>query len=248
MLIQSTGGKVYAVLAHNATYELGVLPTIQLVSTTVFLAVRCRFKALASDYFDPMLAPKQVLVGGIERSGNTLRGTVMLNTGFTLEKVGAGFPEIASEKLFKAVDGFLLALPGTEDAALFVHDKRNDFVKDFAQLVTSAIAPIYPAKDFSEVASLINAFDLGLFASKPQAPKSPFATLTGGKAMPVDTGAEVTKLIVGGDYEPEVPVETGVDKSEKVIDSPATAPEVSAKVHVLGSEKPKEPTGNNPDY
>jgi hypothetical protein len=232
MLVQSSSGKVYAILANNTAYELGIMPGLHVISTTVFLVARCRFKALASDHFDPMLVPKQVLVGGIERSENTLRGTVLLNTGFTLDKIGAGFPEIAATKLFKAADGFLLSLPGDPHAAVYINDKRDDFVKDFAQLVTSAIAPIYPAKDFSEVAPLINAFDLQMFAQKPQAPKSPFATLPGGK---VEDGAPVIKLpVIGGDLEPDAP-ETlptaGVDK-------PDTGLEVSAKVHVFGAEQP----------
>lgn len=241
MLVQSNGGKVYAILANNAGYELGVLPGIHLMSTTVFLVIRCRFKSLLTDYFDPMLAPKHVLVGGIERSENTLRGNVMLNTGFTLDKIGAGFPEIVATKLYHAADNFLLGQPGDPTVALYIPEKRDDFIKDFAQLVTSAIAPVYPAKDFSEVAPLTNAFDLQLFAAKPQAPKSPFAAVPGGKALPVDDGAAVVKLPLGGDDEPQPPGENPVDIASGGVDKPGTGPEVSAKVHVFGADKSREP-------
>lgn len=242
MLVQSGGGKVYAVLANNAAFELGLMPQLQIMSTTVFLAVRCRFKSLTTDYFDPMLAPKQVLVGGIERSENTLRGTVMLNTGFTLEKVGAGFADIVSQKLFTAADGFLLGLVGAADVSLTVLDKRDDFTKDFAQLVTSAIAPIFPPKDFSEADVLINAFDLMLFGQTAQAPKSPFAALPGGKAVPMDQGASVFKVApLGGDDEPPAPASADV-----TVDKPATGADTGAKVHILGSVTPRPTTEEIP--
>lgn len=245
MLIQSGGGKVYAVLANNAAFELSLMPQLLLQSTSVFLAVRCRYKALIENYFDPMKCPKQVLCGGIERSENTLRGTVMLNTGFTLDKIGAGFPTIVAEKLYHAADGFLLGLPGDEDAVLFDSNKRSDFVQDFAQLVLSAIAPVYPAKNFTHVPTLTNAFDLQIHAAKAETPASPFAALPGGKAT--EAPDLVTKVILGGDDEP---VLTSAEQAEQEkVDKPATGGEVSAKVHIFGSTTPpfkdtKEPVAD----
>lgn len=183
MLIQSGGGNVYAVLANNEDFELSVLPQLSVISTTVFLQVRCRYKSLKTEYFDPLLVPKRVLVGGIERSQNTLRGTVMLSTGFTLEKVGSGFPTIVSKRLFEAAVGFLIA----DDTNFFgecltAKNLRSDFITDFSQLVTSAIAPISPAKDFSDAPALLTAFDLAQYSETAGviSPKSGFQALPGG--------------------------------------------------------------------
>lgn len=193
MLVQSNGGKVYAILADNEFYELGVMPTLKIFSTSVFLSIRCRFKARQADVFNPMLVPKEVLVGGIERSTNTLRGTVMLHTGFTIEKVGSGFPQLMAEKLFAAAPGFLLK----DDCALKEADLRaEDFVKDFSTLVLDAISPIYPASDFSNAPDLVTPFDLQVFMETASAePTKPFSVVAG-----TDAGAKpnVTQFPLGG--------------------------------------------------
>lgn len=185
MLVQSGSGRVYAVIANNEGYELSLSPELTLISTSVFLTVRCRFKALQSEVFDPILVPKSVLVGGIERSGNTLRGTVMLNTGFTVEKLGSGFPEIVADKLHKASDGFLFS-PGWS-AAIYPKDKRGDFSKDFAQLVETQMGPFYPPKNFSDAPDLLTQFDLMMFANvSADAPESPFKVVSDAPASDQD--------------------------------------------------------------
>jgi len=213
MLVQSGGGKVYAIIANNSEYELGLLPTLAVHSTTVFLMVRCRFKSLQSDLFNPMLVPKAVLVGGIERSTNTLRGTVALNTGFTVEKIGTGFPQLMAEKLYSVADGFLLPHSAEQEAAaLYSSDKHPDFVKDFTQLVESAVALVFPAKDFSQVPPLLTIFDLSIHmeSAATKVPASPFAVHDGGKA---DEGPNVTKFPLGGETISGSDPQAGVDSS-----------------------------------
>ena len=222
MLTQSASGNVYAVIANDTSHELSLMPTVQVMSTTVFLVIRCRFKSLVADYFDPMLVPKTVLVGGIERSKNTLRGTVMLATGFTLEKIGSGFPALMADRLLAAAPGFLLPnSPEEEKAALYAPHIRSDFATDFAQLVNSAIEPVYPAKDFSGAEPLMTAFDLSIYAAGAGTAKSGFSALPGGK---VDPGANVKKVPIGGDDEPMMP--------EGVVAGPGT------KVHLFGKAPP----------
>jgi len=240
MLIQSGSGKVYAVLANNTEFELSLMPTLALQSTTVFLDLRCRYKSLLSDYFDPMLAPKQVLVGGIERSQNTLRGHMVLNTGFTLDKIGTGFPDIVAQKVYDTCAGFLIGTEADTQECLTVKDRRDDFTHDFAQLVTSAIAPVHPAKDFSGASPLMNPFDLMIYTQTTATqPKSPFAAVPGGKD---DTGAPVHTLVPkGGDFEPEAPntlEKQGIDSSAD------PEPILGDKVHVIGQapEEDSEPT------
>ena len=237
MLVQSGSGQVYAVLANNDEFELSIMPTMAMQSTTVFLSLRCRFKSLKTDYFNPMLVPKPILVGGIERSENTLRGTILLNSGFTVDKVGSGFPELMAKKLVKAAPEILLPLSSeTEKAALYLPNLREDFVEHFAQLVGSAIGMIYPAKDYSGVPALVNTFDAMIYMNQAaeNGPASPFAVVAGKDKE--DTGASVKKLtFVGGDDEP-APDQSGVDK-------PGAGTEGS-KVHLFGqapTETPAEP-------
>lgn len=162
MLIQSNGGKVYAVMAANADYEVAIMPGLHLVSTSVFLLLRLRYKSKNSPYFDPMLVPKCVLVGGIERSGNTLRGNLVLKTNFTINNVGKSFPALMAERLAHHGPQIILA----EDGCLTPEDMREDFEEDFAKLVESAISPIYPAKDFTGLPALSTPFDLALFVEE----------------------------------------------------------------------------------
>ena len=233
MLVQSGGNNVYAVLANTDEFELSIMPTLTIQSTTVILALRCRFKSLQTDYFDPMMVPKSVLVSGIERSKNTLRGTLMLNTGFTVEKVGSGFPDIVAKKLVSEVPGILLPISEEQEkAVLYINHLRDDFATDFAKLVTSVIAPISPAKNFSKVPALLSLFDMGIYmaAAAEHGPEVPFKVVP--EPEPAGTGASVKKLDVSGDYEPD-PEKIPVDNSEKAVDKPATGKEGS-KVHLLG--------------
>lgn len=216
MLVQSGGGKVYAILADNDEYEVGILPQLALQSTTVFLSLRLRFKSRKSDYFDPMLAPKWVMCGGIERSKNTLRGTIMMNTGFTLEKVGGGFPEIIAKRV--AENSLDTLLPGVapeetydqvEKVALYYSNIREDFVEDFGKLLSAAIEPVYPPKDFSQTPTLMTGFDfmMAVESAAEKQPSSAFQTLDGGKASDPnsDFGPGVTKFPFGNQ---------GVDKGD----------------------------------
>lgn len=199
MLVQSNGGKVYAVLANNADYELGVLPQLTFQSTTCFLALRCRYKALTQTILNPMLIPKEVLVGGIERSGNTLRGVVMLNTGITVSKVGPNFGTWCAERLVKAAAGFLM--PEDPDGFLSPKDLRTDFVGDFAQLLSSQVESIYPPKDFSQLPHLITAFDLEVYKDNLAAdPKAAFSVVATNESA---TTGNVEKVKFGKDVDSE---------------------------------------------
>lgn len=242
MLIQSGGGKVYAVIANDAHYELALMPTLALVSTTVFLTIRCRYKALQSEYFDPMLVPKPVLVGGIERSGNTLRGTVMLNTGFTPDKIGAGFAELVGTKLLDNAKGFLLGTGLAGDIPLDTQHIRSDFLADFGQLVWGAIAPIYPAKDFSGIKPLLTTFDLMLQQEHAGTAKTPLAAIPGG-AADLPSGFDqppVSKLALGDD-EPVPPAMIGDAPAPEGVDKGQAPPQAGAKVHILGAHSKTDP-------
>lgn len=251
MLVQSGGGKVYAIIANNDHFELGLLPQISLVSTTIFLAVRFRYKALKADVFDPMLVPKKVLVGGVERSKDTLRGTVMMASGFTIEKVGMGFPELVSKKLFAAMEDLMLPpeapsstwKEGAEEVCLYAHDRRDDFVTDFGQLLASAIEPIYPAKDFSKAPVLMNDFDMQLFMASAAAaqPPSPFTAMDGGKVEQPDT-ANVKKFPFGAPSPQDV-ADKGVDDPNiGGLDSDQTGPDADAKIKLFGSAPKQDAT------
>ena len=162
MLVQSGSGNVYAVLADTPEFELSVMPQMQFISTSIFLALRCRYKVKSATgepvQFDPMLVPKRVLAGGAERSSNTLRSVQYLNSGFTIEKVGSGFPELMATKIkLRCLAYYLIydegeAIPKTP--FLGVNNYRDDFMEDMPKLITQAIAPIYPPKDFSGVPDL----------------------------------------------------------------------------------------------
>lgn len=238
MLVQSGGGKVYAIIANNENFELGVLPTMQQVSTSIFLLLRLRFKSLQTDYFDPMLVPKAVLVSGIERSKNTLRSYYALNTGFTVEKVGAGFPELMAKKVLEHAPGTILGKThgSTEEVALYDDSIRDDFVQDFSQLVESAIAPIYPSKDFSDVPPMLMPFDLQIHMelATNKAPASPFAVHDGGKA-PQDA-PNVKKFPFGSQMEepaletaPAASEQEGVDEGSQagIVEGPVEEPETT---------------------
>jgi len=165
MLVQSGGGKVYAVLADNADFELAILPAMQIISTSVVLHLRCRYKIRTGDHFDPMLVPKRVLAGGVVRSGNTLRSAVVFNTGFTVEKAGKSFPALMATKVQKHALLHYLTYDAGETPGLntFLGPdcSRDDFQEDFAKLVEQAIGPIYPAKDFGPVPALLTVHDFG---------------------------------------------------------------------------------------
>ena len=167
MLVQSGSGKVYAVLADNPIYELAIMPNLQVISTSVFLMLRCRYKVRTQGaQFDPMLVPKRVLAGGIERSGNTLRSNAVLNTGFSIEKVGSGFPSLMAKKVYESAVAHYVTYDASEAPAaegfLTHHNLREDFHKDFAGLVESCIGPIYPAKDFTPVPLLTTQFNFAM--------------------------------------------------------------------------------------
>lgn len=254
MLVQSGGGKVYAVIANNEAHELALLPTLQLNSQTIFLLIRCRFKALKQDAFDPMLTPKTILVGGIERSANTLRGNVMMNTGFTMDKIGPSFPTLIAEKLQAAAPGFILPMSAEQEAAaVYAHEMRADFVKDFAQLVESALAPIYPPKDFSDCPVIATPYDMAMATENAKEKvKTGFEAVDGGKA---DQGAQVTKFPFGdpvdeaedeaaqpihdlAGYEenhPESDAVVNIPEKQGVDNPPEGAPTMGSKIKVLGS-------------
>lgn len=196
MLVQSSSGKVYAVLANNDEYELGVLPEFLQISTTVFLSLRCRYRALKSDTFNPLLVPKPVLVGGIERSKNTLRGVMVLNTGFSVNKIGKGFPEIAATKLVTEVhaQGILVGKP-EDGECLSTDDVRTDFVEHFAQLVESAIGPVFPPKDFSGCPDVMTPFDLHVFAQEAaETGTAPLSVIPDKASESESTMSNVTKI------------------------------------------------------
>lgn len=205
MLIQSNGGKVYAVLANNANHELAVLPGLTLMSTSIFLSLRCRFRSLAETYFDPMLVPKRMLVSGIERSEGTLRTTLYMNTGFSVEKVGAGFPNIVAKMVYENAHTLLLPHKETasEGLALYAEDRHPDFQTDFAKLVLPTLAPIYPPKDFSDVPVIVSEFDLMLHSQNvpEKGPASPFSVLDGkGAGSDADSqqpSADIHKMFFG---------------------------------------------------
>jgi hypothetical protein len=163
MLVQSGSGKVYAVLADNADFELAIMPVLQVISTTVVLALRCRYKARTDNHFNPMLVPKRVLAGGVDRSDNTLRSVAMFNTGFTVDKVGKSFPALMADKIETVALTHYLTYDQNETPAAnnFIGpmDLRQDFCEDFSKLIEQAISPIYPAKDLSSVPQLTTTHD-----------------------------------------------------------------------------------------
>lgn len=231
MLVQSGGGKVYAILADSADFEVGIMPTLHLASTTVMLTLRFRFKARTSEVLDPMLLPKKGLSSGIEQSKNTVRGTLIMSTGFTVEKLGLGSADIITEKAQAGLTDYILTPTGDESVPLSKANIRDDFVADFPQLVLSALAPIYPPKNFSKAPVTMSAFEFGLYMEgvSDATPDSPFQTVEGGK------GADVKKVnLKGGDDEPKKPLENeGVDKDTNV------QPMIDPKIKVFG-QAPKE--------
>lgn len=169
MLIQSGSGKVYAVLAKNEQYSLSLLPAMQVISTTVILVLRCRYVS-EKGVLDPMLVPKRVLAGGVERAENSLRSTSICNTGITVDKVGKSFPMLMAEKIKTAAGHYYLQFDEGEtppaDGFLTPDDLRHDFEESFAQLLENAISPIYPTKDFSTVPFLGSGYDFSMAMEK----------------------------------------------------------------------------------
>ena len=156
MLVQSKSGKVYAVIAHNSDFEISVMPMLVLVSTTVMVHCRFRFKDLKRAIYDPMNCPKLVLTGGVERSKDTLRGELMLNTGIKLELAPKAFPTVAGLMLQDAVIESLLG----DETGVWIHNVRTDFIQDFAKLLTAQWASMYPAKNYASLPRLMTATDL----------------------------------------------------------------------------------------
>lgn len=218
MFVQSGGGKVYAVLAQNPHYQLALLPTPTLVSTTVVVAVRCRYVDLGNKPLNPLLIPKTVLVGGIERSENTLRGTVMLNSGITVDKVGKGFSEITAKKLYDHAPGFLMS--DEKGSFLDVSDLRDDFVGDFTKLLDAQMGQFYPAKDLSNSPVLITGFDLSLHLDTLKSdPAAPFAVVS---ETPEVEDSNVEKVQFG----------------KPLDEAPSDGDAGSGKVKIIGAEEP----------
>jgi len=208
MIIQSGGGKIYAVLAKNKNFNLGILPQLTLVSTTIFLHLRCRYMDEKNTFFDPMLAPKQVLVAGdIERSKNTLRGFALLNTGVTIDKINKHFSTDAAKLLWEASKDYLVG-PGV---CVSNGDLRGDFVEDFAPLINAQIEVFYPPLDFTETVGLTNAFDLEQMKAA---------------AVPLQSGKGF-QVIDQGNAEDDNVVKIGFGDKNETVDKPT--PEVPEK-------------------
>lgn len=199
MLVQSGGGKVYAVLADNADFELAILPQLQIISTSVMLQLRCRYKIRTGPHFNPMMVPKRVLAGGVERSGDTLRSVAMFNTGFGIQKVGSSFPAIMAERVQKhALNHYLTYDEGeTPAASNFITSghARPDFMEDFPKLVEQAIGPIFPAKDFGNVPPLTTMHD---FSWHLENVNDAHAGLTAVPDEPKDDGATNVEKVTFG--------------------------------------------------
>lgn len=166
MFVQSNSGKVYAILADNEHYEIGILPGLRLISTSVVLYLRCRYRNRSGEPFDPMLAPKRVLAGGVERSEDTLRSTCIYNTGWTIEQVGKSFSPLMADKIQTAALSHFLMYDTNEaqPPANFINvmDVRDDFREDFGKLITQTISAIYPVKDLSGIPEFTTEFDFGV--------------------------------------------------------------------------------------
>lgn len=157
MIVQSGGNKLYAVLAMTEQYELGLLPILSNLNQHAIVSIRCRYKDKLNPYFDAMQVPKPVLLAGIERSKNTLRGMVHCNTQIPL----ASLTEKSAAKMATLVrdlaDGFLIG----EGSPLSASDIREDFVEDFAKLLAPQIEMQAPQKIGSKPA-LLTAMDLDM--------------------------------------------------------------------------------------
>lgn len=243
MLVQSNGGKVYAVLAQSGEHELGVMPTMQLASTTVLLVLRCRFKATIEDVFNPMLVPKAVLVGGIERSKNTLRGTVILNTGLTVDKIGPKFGKFCADKVLAHAKEMLTPehADAQESLALYHHNIRSDFFGDFAKLADAAVETVYPPKDFSAAPALITPFDLHVYMEQAAAnPDSPFKVVA---ENPNPKGGNVHHM--GGDHEPIPPAPSDANVSKVNLKGSAPKKPTADEGQPAAVSNPPEPVENN---
>ena len=188
MITQSGGGRLYAVLAENGTFQLSVEPSLALFSDKCFLALRLRWKNKEGP-LDPTILPVQVLSGGIDRSHDTLRATMMLNTGLALHQVGKAFSHNMAKKMEKESKGVLVS--EDPDAFLSVHDYREDFVTDFGKLIDKAIGGIFPTKDFNHLPAIMTPYDLNMYMEllDPDADKAP--------EVQTDDDGKVTKVSFG---------------------------------------------------
>ena len=225
MLIQSGGQKVYAVLAKNDKYNLGILPTVALVSATVFVSLRLRYMDELNKFFDPHTVPKEVLVSGIERSANTLRGTVLLNTGVKVGSIGKSFPMDVAEPLIKAAPGFLFE----DDSCVTTSDIREDFAPDFCQLLENSLANYYPPLDLSDMTGLMDGFQL-----EQMKLAAAVQDKTGLTVVPTieenPDNSNITKLSFGGaplaqSADDDDGVET-IDELNKGVDTPEGKPQI----------------------
>lgn len=225
MIVQSGSGGLYAILARSTAYELGLQPKTTLISTTVVIQVRFRFKSLINPVLDPMLCPKTVLAGGIEQSDNTVRGTLFLNPGVTIDKIGTSYAGLCADLMLEHGPAFLMAA----DGMFLPVDLRDDFTTDFAKLVQAALAPFYPAKDFKEAIGVHNPFNFAQLIKGKEAPTPAptFEALEGGK---VEEETNTMLPFIPGDMEPEPPAETPAE----------SAPRLGSKILTFG--KPTENT------
>lgn len=165
MLIQSGGGNVYAVLARNTDFELSISPALAIISTSVFFSVRLRYKSLTKPYFDPLLVPKPVMVGGVERSNDTLRGTMLLNTYTRVHQIGPVFAMSVAALVKSNAGGVLIHDDPDEGGFLNIADLRDDFEEDFTKLIEPQLGMIFPQKDFSEAGVFLTGYDMNAIMS-----------------------------------------------------------------------------------
>lgn len=212
MLVQSGGGKVYAVLANNDTYQLGLLPQVMLVSTTVMLNIRYRYQHLKKQNFDPTVLSKTLLVNGVEQSKDTARGTIALNTKIDISKIGKNFGLITAKMIRDNASSIFLG----DDDFLTEDNLREDFDGDFDKLLKPQLEHIYPPKDFSSAPTFMTTFDVNLIA-KEGAPSDEtiLSEIKGGKD---DDGpanvANVVKVSFNNSDEDEKASETDEETSD----------------------------------
>lgn len=196
MIVQSGGGKLYAVIADTPQYELGLLPILTNVKGTAVVTIRCRYKDRINDWIDATIVPKPVLLAGVERSKNTLRGIVHLTTGMLMHKLGKNSHVKFAEQVVQAAEGFLW----DDTCPLKTEHMREDFIADFAKLLEPQVMNAIPGL-ISEDVALMSAMDLAMMQEGHVPTPGVGEAVKAATAEKGDTN--VVKVPFGGDHEPK---------------------------------------------
>jgi len=141
MLVQSGGGKVYAILADTKEREVGLAVKTMILHNSVFMSLRIRYKA-RDGKITKMDMPKRMLTGDTESSPDTFRTLLAIPTGVHPEKVTKTFGEEWARKIQNASGGVILE----EGGFLEKINIRSDFIKDMGEVIMKSLGAMYPPK------------------------------------------------------------------------------------------------------